>query len=187
MSNDNLSHHSDTITVIPPHLTGTWKAEPTNSTIAFSVGQMFVGRLRGRFTDFDVTIVAGEDPLAAKVAATINLNSVGTGNATRDHHLHSADYFNTEKYPTAEYHSTAVRHVEGNWLVEGALTLHGVTLPVTLTVEANEGSNDPSEVRRARFTAVGDFNRRDFGISSGIPVVGNKFTLLMTLDAVRQD
>src|SRR6185437_14145397 len=93
---------------IPEHLTGTWKADPAHSEVAFSVRHLMVSNTRGRFTSYDVTIVATEAPLRSSVTATIDLASVDTGLEMRDEHLRSADYLDVEKYPTMSYRSAAV-------------------------------------------------------------------------------
>jgi polyisoprenoid-binding protein YceI len=71
---------------IPGYLAGIWKADPLHSEIGFSVRLLMVGKVRGQFTSYDVTIVTSEDPLGSSVAAKIDLASVNTGNERRDNH-----------------------------------------------------------------------------------------------------
>ncbi len=82
---------------IPGHLAGTWKAVPAHSEVAFAVRHLMVSNTRGRFTSYDVTIVATEDPLRSSVTATIDLASIDTGLEVRDEHLRSADYLDDEQ------------------------------------------------------------------------------------------
>jgi polyisoprenoid-binding protein YceI len=112
---------------IPGYRAGTWKADPARSEIAFSVRHLMVGKVRGRFTSYDVTIVTSEDPLGSSVAATIDLASIDTGHEQRDNHLRSADYLEVEKYPTMSYRSTGMHRTDDGWIIDGELTLHGVT------------------------------------------------------------
>jgi polyisoprenoid-binding protein YceI len=177
---------------IPGYLAGTWKADPVHSEIAFSVRHLMVGKVRGRFTGYDVTIVTSDDPLGASVAATIDLASIDTGNEPRDNHLRSADYFEVEKYPTMSYRSTGIRRVDDGWVIDGELTLHGVTRPVSLTGEVNGFAPDPWGGQRAGFSATAQINRRDFGIDLTIPMdgggvaVGNKVSISLEIEAVLQ-
>lgn len=177
---------------IPGQLAGTWKADPAHSEVAFSVRHLMVGNTRGRFTSYDVTIVAAEDPLRSSVTATIDLASVDTGHEMRDEHLRSADYLDVEKYPTMSYRSAAVRRTDENWVIDGELTLHGVTRPVPLTVEPHGVGVDPWGNRRAGFSATAQISRRDFGIDISIPmdgggvVVGDKVSVSLEIEAVRQ-
>jgi polyisoprenoid-binding protein YceI len=176
---------------IPGHLAGTWKADPAHSEVAFSVRHLMVSNTRGRFTSYDVTIVATEDPLRSSVTATIDLASIDTGLEMRDEHLRSADYLDVEKYPAMSYRSTAARPTGDGWVIDGELTLHGVTRPVPLT-EAHGVGVDPWGNQRAGFSATAQISRRDFGIDISTPmdgggvVVGDKVSISLEIEAVRQ-
>jgi polyisoprenoid-binding protein YceI len=176
----------------PGYLAGTWKADPVHSEIAFSARHLMVSKVRGRFTSYDVTIVTSEDPLASTVTATIELASVETGFEPRDNHLRSADYLEIEKYPTMRYRSTGIRRTGDGWVIDGELTLHGVTRRVPLAVEVNGFSPDPFGGQRAGFSASAQINRRDFGIDLTVPmdgggvVVGDKVSISLEIQAVLQ-
>ena len=177
---------------LPEHLTGTWKADPAHSEVAFAVRHLMVSNTRGRFTSFDVTIVAAGDPLRSSVTATIDLSSIDTGLEMRDEHLRSADYLDVEQYPTMSYRSAAVRPTDDGWVIDGELTLHGITRPVPLTVEAHGVGVDPWGNQRAGFSATAQISRRDFGIDTSIPmdgggvVVADKVSISLEIEAVRQ-
>jgi polyisoprenoid-binding protein YceI len=134
---EEATNFAPAIVAIPGYLVGTWKADPLHSEIAFSVRHLMVSKVRGRFTSYEVTIVTSEDPRGSSVAATIDLASIDTGNEPRDNHLRSADYFEVEKYPTMSYRSTGIRPTDDGWVIDGELTLHGVTRQVPLTGEVN--------------------------------------------------
>ena len=173
----------------PGYLAGTWKADPGHSEIGLSVRLLMAGRVRGQFTGYDVTIVTGEDPLGSSVAAEIDLASVHTGNARRDNHLRSADFLETERYPTMSYRSTGIRRAGDGWIVDGELTLHGVIRPVPLAVKANGFGPDRSGAQRAAFSATAEINRGDFGIdrwTGGGAVIGDKVSISLTIEAVLQ-
>ncbi len=177
---------------VPGYLTGTWKADPAHSEVAFSARHLMVSKVRGRFTSFDVTIVTSEDPLTSSVTATIDLASLDTGFEPRDDHLRSADYLEMEKYPTMSYRSTGIHQTGDGWAIDGDLTLHGVTRQVPLTVEVNGFVADPFGGRRAGFSATAQLNRRDFGIDLTIPldgggvVVADKVSISLEIEAVLQ-
>jgi polyisoprenoid-binding protein YceI len=160
------------MTTIPRYRTGTWTADPLGSAITFSVRHFMISKAHGRFTDFDVKITTAEDPLGSSVTATIDLSSVSTGIEARDNHLRAADYFDVSQYPTMTYESTGVRPNGSTWLVDGSLTLHGVTLPVPLDMEVNGFGPDPFGGQRAGFSATAQISRRDFGIDVVVPMAG---------------
>ncbi|GAA4562508.1 YceI family protein [Planotetraspora kaengkrachanensis] len=177
---------------IPGYLAGTWTADPVHSEIGFSVRHLMISTVRGRFTGYDVTIVTSEDPLSSSVAATIDLASIDTGFGRRDGHLRSIDYFDVGRHPTMSYRSTEVRGTDDGWLVDGELTLHGVTRQVPLTVEVGGFGPDPFGGHRAGFSATAQINRRDFGVDHIIPmdgggvVVGDVVSISLEIQAVLQ-
>src|SRR6516225_8206640 len=122
---------------IPGYVTGTWTIDPVHSEVSFVVRHMMVSKVRGRFDTFEGTIVTAEDPLASSVTASVDLSSINTGQEQRDAHIRSADFFEVENHPTMTFVSTGVREVDGALLLEGDLTLKGVTRPVTFTLEVS--------------------------------------------------
>ncbi|TWF79056.1 polyisoprenoid-binding protein YceI [Pseudonocardia hierapolitana] len=178
---------------VPDYRAGTWKADPAHSEIAFSVRHLMISKVRGRFTGFDVTIVTSEDPMGSSATATIDLASVDTGNETRDNHLRSAEFLDVEKHPTMSYRSTGIRRADDGWIVDGDLTLHGVTRAVPLTVEMNGFAADPWGGQRAGFSASAQVNRRDFGVGptvaadGGGVALGEKVSITLEIQAVLQE
>lgn len=177
---------------IPGYMVGTWRADPFHSEVGFSVRHMMISRTRGRFTDFEVVIATAEDPLDSSVSATVQLASIDTGVEVRDDHLRSADYLDVAAHPTMTYQSTGVRLAGDGWIVDGDLTLHGVTRQVPMTVEANGFRTDPHGLRRAGFSATAQISRSDFGIDLTMPleaggvVVGDKISISLEIQAVLQ-
>ena len=92
--------------------------------------------------------------------------TVSTGDAQRDGHLKSADFFDAEKYPTLDFKSTkVVRKGEAEYDVTGDLTIHGVTKPVTFAVEGPSApGKDPWGNTRIGLSATARINRKDFGL-----------------------
>jgi polyisoprenoid-binding protein YceI len=180
-------------TLIPGYVAGTWKIDPVHSEVGFTVRHLMVSKVRGRFTAFDGTFVTGVDPLDSSVAATVQLDSIDTGNADRDAHVRSADFFDTEQYPTLTYRSTAIRPHGDGFVIDGELSLHGVTRPVALELEVNGFQGvTPFGDSRAGFSATAEIDRRDFGIVFNAPLEGggvtlaNKINIHLEVEAVLQ-
>lgn len=173
---------------IPGYVACTWRGDPERSEIGFSVRILTVGKVRGRFTGYDVTIVTDDDPLASSVTATIELASIDTRKGKRDEHLRSADFLASDEHPTMSYRSTGVRPAAHGWDVDGELTLHGVTRPVPLAVTASSFGPGPDGEPRARFSATARLDRGDFGVdkwSGGGAVIGDDVAVRFEIDAVR--
>ena len=183
----------ETSTEIPGYISGTWAIDPVHSEVSFTVRHLMVSKVRGRFTRFAGTFVTGEDPLESSVEASVELASIDTDNADRDAHIRSADFFDVERYPTLTYRSTGIRRDGDGFIVDGELSLHGVTRSVPLALEVNGfQASTPFGDTRAGFSATAEINRNDFGIEFNAPlegggvVLGNKVQIALEVEAVRQ-
>jgi polyisoprenoid-binding protein YceI len=164
---------------IPGYVTGTWAIDPVHSEVSFVVRHMMVSKVRGRFDKFEGTIVTAADPLASTVTADVDLSSVNTGNETRDNHVRSEDFFHVEKHPTMSFRSTAVRPDGDNFLLDGDLTLRGITKPVTFRLEVNGFGPDAYGGTRVGFSATTEINRNDWEVSfNGVIPGGNNAVVL---------
>ncbi len=172
--------------------TGTWEIDPSHSTVEFAARHLMVAKVKGRFTDFSGTVTVPENPLESVVRASVDVSSIHTGDAQRDEHLRTADFFEAEKYPTMDFVSTGIRPKGDGYVVSGHLTLHGVTRDIELDLEFNGIGPGPDGRPRAGLTATGEINRRDFGIDIDMPmdgggvVVGDKVTITLEVQAVLQ-
>jgi polyisoprenoid-binding protein YceI len=180
------------LTQIPGYVAGTWSIDPVHSEVGFSVRHMMVSKVRGKFKDFSGELVTSDSPLGSTVTASIDLTSIDTGSSQRDDHIKSADFFEVETYPTMTYTSTGIREDDGDFVLEGELTLKGVTRSVPLKLELNGFGPDPFGGTRAGFTATGEINRRDFNVNFSAPmqnggvVVADKISLHLEIEAVLQ-
>ena len=175
---------------IPGLVPGTWTIDPAHSDVSFTVRHMMVSKIRGSFKSFDGEIVVADDLTTSSVNATIDINSFDTGNADRDAHIRSADFLDIERYPTMTFRSTQIRLSDDHYLVDGDLTLHGVTRPLTLEMEVGGVTTDPYGNLRLGLSATTEINRRDFGIDITMPleaggvVVGDKVKIALDVEAI---
>lgn len=178
---------------VPTHLTGEWKIDPAHSEVSFTVRHLMLSKVRGRFTDFNGSFTIGADPLQSRVDAIVNLASIETGNKDRDAHIRSADFFDVDNHPELSYRSTGVRVDGDGFIVDGELSLHGVTKQVPLQLEINGyQASTPFGDTRAGFSATAEINRDDFGISFNSPLeggglaLGRKVQISLEIQAVLQ-
>ena len=158
--------------------TGTWKLDPTHSEIAFSVRHLAISKVKGVFEQFDVTVVAPEHPADATVEATIEIASVNTKQAQRDQHLRTSDFFAADEHPQMRFRSTALRpQDDGEFVLEGDLTLRGVTRPVVLKGEFGGITTDGYGQTKAGVEAKTKINRHDFGVSWNAALEAGGMTL----------
>jgi polyisoprenoid-binding protein YceI len=179
-----------TTTTVPGYIAGTWALDPTHTEVSFTVRHLMVSKVRGRFTRFEGEIVTAEDPSQSSVNATIELDSIDTADANRDAHLRSVDFFDTANHQHMTYRSTAVHPSGDGWVVDGELTLHGVTRQVPLQLELNGFVPNSPMGTRAGFSATGELSRKDFGIEFNMPlegggvVVSDKVSLHIEVEAI---
>jgi polyisoprenoid-binding protein YceI len=171
--------------------TGKWDIDPAHSSVEFVVRHMMVAKVRGHFEKFEGSAEILEDLTQSTVSATIYADSITTRDQARDNHLKSADFLETEKYRTLNFSSTAVKPKDDGWILEGTLTLHGVSRPVALNVDFNGTTVDPYGKARAGFSATGELSRKDFGLEwnaaleSGGVVVSDKVTINLEIELVK--
>jgi polyisoprenoid-binding protein YceI len=148
--------------------TTTWKIDPAHSSTEFKVKHMMISNVKGNFSGLNGVLKENSgDHALSSVEAIVDVNTLSTGDAQRDGHLKSSDFFEIEKFPTMTFKSTSVkRKSEDEYAVTGDLTLHGVTKPVTFAVEGPSPPNkDPWGNTRIGLSATARINRKDFGLT----------------------
>ena len=177
---------------IPGHKAGTWVIDPSHSEISFSVRHLLISKVKGKFEKFDATFVTGESPLDTKLTATAEVESINTGEANRDVHLRTNDFFNAAEFPTITFVSDGVVAEKDDLLVTGALTIRGVSKEVTFTVEFGGFITDPYGNYKLGLSAKTVINRTDFGVSfngaleAGGFMLGDDVTITIDLEAQLQ-
>jgi polyisoprenoid-binding protein YceI len=142
----------------------TFVVDKNHSMATFKVRHM-VSNVVGQFRDFNADVdIDRENPAKSSVAFTINATSIDTGNANRDTHLRSPDFFDVEKFPTITFKSTAIAaKSKTEFDVTGDLTMHGVTRRVTLPVTFG-GFGKTARGEKAGFEVETTLNRKDYGV-----------------------
>jgi polyisoprenoid-binding protein YceI len=170
--------------------TSTWNIDPNHSEVDFTVKHMSLSNVHGRFGGIKGSITMDDADMAkSSVSVTIDTTTVDTGVQMRDNDLKSDHYFDTAKFPSATFTSTSVSGGGGHLTVNGNLTLHGVTRPVTLDVEGPSGPVTGMDKKpHAGYSATTTLKRKDFGIGANTPdnMVSDEVKLTLDLDAAKQ-
>ena len=170
---------------------GVWAIDPSHSTVGFSVRHLGLAKVRGRFGSFRGDVVVAEDPTRSSVQVGVDVTSIDTNDAKRDEHLRANDFFDASSFPEMTFSSTSVSGAGSDWQVTGDLTIRGVTRSVTLDTTFEGTATDPWGGTRAAFTATGELDREDFGMTwnaaleSGGVLVGKKVKLEIEAEVVR--
>ena len=181
--------------VASPAAAQSWQIDPAHTRASFSVRHLGISNVRGDFGNVTGTAeYDGKDVTKAKVKATIDVNTITTHVAQRDTHLKSADFLEVAKYPTMTFESTSITAAgAGKYKMTGNLTMHGVTKPVTLDLDAPSGVIvDPMNgARRVGAAASGTINRKDFGVNydgklpNGTPSVSDEIKIQLDVELLQ--
>jgi polyisoprenoid-binding protein YceI len=174
--------------------TTTWNIDAQHSEIGFEIKHMMFATVRGRFEEVEGTVMLGPDDSVdqSRVEAVVQAASIDTGQAQRDEHLRSADFFDVERFPTLSFRSTSVGPRSEGLVVRGELTLHGLTREVELEVTETGRGVDPWGQERIGFSAETKIDRRDFGLTwnqaleTGGVLVGSEVKIVLEIQAIRQ-
>jgi polyisoprenoid-binding protein YceI len=157
---------------LPGYIAGTWDIDPVHSHIGFIARHLMVSKVRGKFTKFEGQIITADDPMQSTATATIDTTSIDTSNQQRDDDVSGENFLDVANHPTMTYRSTGIRRSGDDLIVDGELTIRGITRPVELALEVNGFGPDPFGGTRAGFSATGEINRAEFGIKANMAIPG---------------
>jgi polyisoprenoid-binding protein YceI len=144
-----------------------WHIDDVHTHISFSVRHMMVTTVRGQFKKYRGTAALDPDDFTKSVfEGEIDVASIDTGNAQRDDHLRTSDFFDAPNHPTITFKSQRIESKgDGEYVVHGDLTIRGVTKPVALDVEFLGTSKNPWGKTVAGVSVRASIDRKDFGVS----------------------
>ncbi len=143
-----------------------FSVDADHSKVGFSVTLIGVTDVEGRFSDFSGTIMYDEADLTkSSVTAIIKSASINTGSSFRDKDLKAAPFFDTDKFPTIRFQSTAIRKQGHDYVMAGLLTIRDVSKEIQAPlVWRQHKMNDPWKNSRIAFDSHLKLNRKDFGV-----------------------
>jgi polyisoprenoid-binding protein YceI len=165
----------------------TYTIEPTHTYPSFETDHMGISVWRGKFTKASGTITLDRAAKTGGLDITIDTSSVDFGMEALEKHVRTADILDVAKYPTATFKSTSVKfNGDTPVSVDGEFTLHGVTKPLTLTLNSFKCIMHPRLKREVcGADASGTFNRGDYGVSFGLPMFKPEVKLAIQVEAIK--
>ncbi|MCE7043534.1 YceI family protein [Dyadobacter sp. CY312] len=171
----------------------TWVIDPTHSEIQFKVKHLVISTVTGSFKSFEGSVTTeSEDFDGATVSFSADTTSIDTNQAQRDEHLKSADFFETEKYPTISFTGNLAKKGSDSYTLKGDLTVKDVTKPFEFAVEYGGNMTDFYGNNKSGFEISGKINRKEFGLTwgavteAGGVVVGDDVKLIANVQVVKQ-
>ncbi len=170
-----------------------WSVDQAHTEIAFKVRHLMIAHVKGSFKTFDASIYTnGKDFTTAEIDLWIDPSSINTGDAKRDEHLISADFFDAQNHKQITFTSSTIGNLdsEGNHELWGELTMIGVTKNVKLSVQFGGMIKDPWGNEKSGFTVTGKINRSDWGLvwnatlETGGLMVSDEVTILCEVELI---
>ena len=177
-----------------PGTVSTWNLDAAHSAAEFKVKHMMISNVKGTFTGLSGTLQLDEtDRTHSTVEASIDVATINTGDAQRDGHLKSGDFFDAEKFPTITFKSTNIDSTGGpDYEATGELSIRGVTKSVIFKVEdLSTPAKDPWGNQRIGLSATTKINRKDFGLGwnaaleTGGVLVGEDVTITLEVQFIK--
>ncbi|MFE0510663.1 YceI family protein [Streptomyces sp. NPDC058964] len=174
-------------------LTGEYTIDASHTTIGFVARHAMVTNVKGGFLDFSGSLrLDGSDPSKSTASLDVKMESIDTGNADRDGHLKSADFFKTDEFPTMTFRSTRAEALGGDdYRITGDLSILGVTKPLTIDLEFNGAAKDPFGNERVGFEGKAEILRSEWGLTwnaaleTGGVLVSDKIKLNFDISAIK--
>ncbi len=169
-----------------------YDVDKDHTTIGFSAKHMVISNVKGKFDSFTGNFELNEQGKLIGAAATVKTGSINTGNAKRDTHLKSPDFFDAVKFPVISFKATKITYDGAKCKVVGDMTIKGVTKSITLDGELLGRVKDPWGFERAGFHAEGVINRKDFGVSfhkvldNGGLVVSDMINISLDIEGIKR-
>jgi polyisoprenoid-binding protein YceI len=171
-----------------------WEIDPTRSSLTFKLRHIVAQQIRGRFERWGGTLfIDRHQPWLSSVEVWVDLASITTDVPERDAHVRSSEFLDVARFPRAEFKSTNVSVPDGQIVVEGLLSMHGVVHDVEIRadVELGETTDDSGGRERTLYTARGVIDRQSFGLhwnqdlDIGGIVVGDEVEITAKVEVLR--
>jgi polyisoprenoid-binding protein YceI len=180
---------------LPPE-PGTWTIDSMHSFVTFTVQHFTLALARGLTSGPTGSITIAADPLASSVQASIDASTLASGHKLRDEKIMGPDVLDVAQYPTIDFASRALHEKSpGHYALDGDLTLHGITRPVTLDLTLNGVITDTWNKTRMGLTATTEIKRADFDVlkfghvplAAGGFMVPDNVQITLALEATRDE
>lgn len=166
----------------------TYKIDPSHTYPSFEADHMGISLWRGKFNKTEGTVTLDRAAKTGTIDIVIDTSSIDFGHEGMNAHAKKADIFDVAQFPTATFKAKSITFTgDVPTSADGELTLHGVTKPLTLTINRFKCIDHPRLKREVcGADASAQFKRSDFGINFGLPAFSPEVKLAIQVEAVKQ-
>jgi polyisoprenoid-binding protein YceI len=174
-----------------PALAADYAVDPNHTQATFTVTHLTISRVSGKIPVTSGTVALAANDLPTAINVSFSAKDIDSQNADRDKDLRSANWFDTDKFPTMTFVSKTITGTPQAFTVVGDLTMHGVTKPATLTGKLLGKITDPRGRTHVGYTASATIDRRNWGLNfAGAPggnlIAGYDVTIDANVELVSQ-
>jgi polyisoprenoid-binding protein YceI len=168
----------------------TWAVDTLHSTVGFALKHMVVSTFRSSFEDYDARLVAAEDG-TLRLTGRVTVDSVAIKDEALRTHVLAADFFDAENHPQVAFDSTLVRAENGELVVDGELTIKGITRPIVARGTLSEPAVTFGDVEKVGLELEAIVDRTQYGLDWNAPLpkggfaLGNDVKLLVNLELAK--
>jgi polyisoprenoid-binding protein YceI len=170
-----------------------WKIDPAHSEIQFKAKHLMITTVTGHFTSYNLLVETEDNDFtkATKIDFTADADSISTGNAQRDGHLKSAEFFDAAQFKAITFKGNKTEKSGDEYQLHGDLTIKDVTRPLTLKVEHGGTVIDSYNQTKTGFSVTGKISRKEFGLTwdavteAGSVVVGDEIKLSCEVQLIK--
>ena len=161
--------------------------DPGHTFPSFEIDHLGFSTTRGRFNSTQGKLTLDLDKKTGSVDIIINAASIDTGLDKLEEHLRGDEFFDVKRFPTLTFSGNKFNFTDDRLVsVNGNLTLHGVTLPVTLNVVRYKCGINVARLRQVCGAELQtQIKRSEYGISKGTPFVGDEVKLTIQVEAIK--
>ncbi len=164
-----------------------YTVDPAHTAVTFRVSHLGLSWTHGRFNDVSGTFRFDKAaPARASFTLTVKADSLDTGNARRDGHLKSPDFFNVKQFPLMTFKSRSVKEVKGGYQVTGDFTLHGQTKAITFLLQGGKDAQFPPGTKRTGFSTDLVLKRSDYGMDKMLQAVGDNVHIAVSFEGTKK-
>ncbi len=169
-----------------PAWSADYKIDPGHSFITFRIVHLGFGWTYGRFNALSGSFsYDSSNPEASKISVNIDPASVDTNHAERDKDLRE-NWFQVDEFPQASFASSKYTGGDAEGVLEGTLTMHGVSKPIAINVSKVGEGEDPWGNYRVGFIGTVALNRTDWGVEPSLGPKGESVELELSVEGIRQ-
>ncbi len=155
--------------------------DAVHSTVLFRIKHLNTSFAWGRFNDISGKL--NLDDKNPSLEIQLKTDSIDTGNAKREEHLKSPDFFNSKQFPTISFRSTQITKTgDGKYSVEGKLKLHGVEQPVSVELERTGAGKNQQGMTIEGYETTFKIKRSDYGMKFLLAGLSDEVLLIVSLE-----